>query len=236
MPAVRRHSRRQRNDGNSAPRTETLAGLLALVLIGLVIAAGAVLMRHSNDAHPAVDLLVGADDTASVHAGKRKQVFGVLDETVSELLPQNSTVDLWSYDVNAHQFGSQQPIHAEDLWPAEDRIMALHPTTYGTHPGVVLEDMEARAQQDDQAGKPVVILLLTDGEDQNPKETRKALMQLENDSMLRAVWFCGATGSNGFLAMLNRRWKPILGNKLIVTGKFDSQHGLDELRTLLNGK
>ncbi len=228
----RQGTRAKSGSGGTSRSQELIAGTSAIVVIALLAISGYFILHSGSNIKPIV-LLVGADDTGSVHTQLRQQVFGILDQTVAEALPHGSHVIFWSYDVNSHQYSDIVPNHAEDLWPTEDLIMKQHPTTYGTHPGIVLKDMLATIQTNTTLNRPVAIMLLTDGEDQDPKETVTALKSISADPDVKAVWFCGATSQNGFRSMLERRWAPILGNRLIVTGPDDAETGLNKFRMLI---
>lgn len=219
--------------GGISRSQEVVAGTSAIVVIALLAITGYFILHSSSNIKP-IALLVAADDTGSVHTQMRQEVFGILDQTVAETLPHGSHVIFWSYDVNSHQYSDIVPNHAEDLWPTEDLIMKQHPTSYGTHPGIVLKDMLTTIKSNEMLNRPVAIMLLTDGEDQAPKETASALKSISSDPDVRAVWFCGATSQNGFRSMLERRWAPILGKRLIVTGPDDAETGLNKFRMLIS--
>src|SRR5579875_1612489 len=212
--------------------SEMIAAVAALALIIGLVGAGAYVFSHARSGKR-VDLLVGADVTGSVHMHSRKQMFGVLDETVAEVLPQGSHVEIWSFDVNAHKFADLVPVRPEDLWPTEDEVMALHPTSWGTFPAVAFKEMEREASADQAQGEPTAILMLTDGEDENPSTTVEEAKKLAQIGSLKAVWFCGVTSRNGFRSELERRLVPIFGNRLIVTGRQDAAEGLQRLRQLI---
>lgn len=219
-----------RKIGNFQP-SEMLASLAALILlVGLVSAGGWMIARIRSN--KSFDLFVGADVTASVHMSSRKQMFGVLDETVAEGLPQGSHVEMWSFDVNAHKFADLVPVRPEDLWATEDQIMALHPTTFGTYPAVAFKEMAREIALDPE--RPTAILMLTDGEDEDPQTTLVEAKAVAKMGALKAVWFCGVTSRNGFRSALERRLEPILGNRLIVTGRQDAKEGLQRFLQLMS--
>ncbi len=236
--ARRRSSESANITGNTARKLrspELMAAVAGLALVLLAVGGSAYLLARSGGSRPD-DLLVGADDTASVHQSKRESVFGLLDQTVDETLPHGSHVVFWSFDVNAHQFANLVPSHINDLWPTEDAIMSLHPTTFGTHPGTALNNMIPRLAVDREKKRPAIVMLLTDGEDQAPDETKGALVQIAANPDVKAVWFCGVTSRNGFRSLLDRRWRPLLGSRLIISSRNDGAEALNRLTALLHAK
>ncbi len=221
--------------GSGRPRRspELMAAITAMSLVLLAVAGSAYLLSRAGHSRPD-DLLVGADDTLSVHKSKRESVFGLLDQTVDEALPHGSHVVFWSFDVNAHQFADTVPTRINDLWPTEDSIMALHPSTFGTHPGIALKNMIPRLNEDRKRNRPAIVMLLTDGEDQAPQETKRALTTISTNPDVKAVWFCGVSDSNGFRSLIDRRWRPLLGRRLIISSRDDGAEALSDLTALLN--
>jgi hypothetical protein len=232
MPTNRNSSRGRANASGPRP-SEALAALAALGLI-VALVGGGFLLFSRRPAGPKVDLLVGADVTGSMGKRDRQKVFGVLDETLSGVLPKNTLVELWSYDVNAHKFSDLVPTKPEDLWPDEDRMISLQSTTTpGTYPARVLKEMEPAIRKAQQTDTGVAIMLLTDGEDQDSKATVAEAKQLAGMSNIRAVWFVGATAENGFRSLIERNLGPLLGDRLVVSSRNDAPEGLNRFRTLI---
>lgn len=218
--------------GAPSRSTEAYAALAAFALIALIVGGGALLLMR-RPVPRRVDLLVAADVTGSVHQEDRRQLFGVVDETVSMALPKGSPVEMWSFDVNAHKFSSVTPSRPEDLWPDEDNIMKQKTSAIGTYPAEALKEMTPAVELAQLKGHAAAIMILTDGEDQDPKRTETMLKQLSGIGALKAVWFSGARSDNGFRSQIERRMGPILGDRLIVTGANDAQDGLNQFRALL---
>lgn len=230
MPENRKRITRRVESGNR--HGEVTAAIAAIVILASM-AAGAIFLFSRKSNEPGVDILVGADVTGSVHQNSRQKMFGVLDETVDEALPHGSQVILWSFDVNAHKFCDITPTRSEDLWPAEDEILSLHPATYGTYPATVLKQMQSNLLRGEAVGRNGAIILLTDGEDQNPASTEAELKQMAKDPGLKALWICGVTSRNGFRSLVERDIRPVLGSRLIVSGKQDSMDALQKFRYLI---
>jgi hypothetical protein len=233
MPPTKRNAARGRGSASGPGPSEALAALAALGLIAVLVGGGLLLFSHRSPG-PRLSLLVGADITGSMGKNDRQKVFGVLDETVSGVLPKNTQVELWSYDVNSHKYSDLVPQKPEDLWPDEDRLIAQQSTKIpGTYPARVLKDMEPALQQAQDNGKGVAIMLLTDGEDQDNKTTLAEVKQLAGDGNLKAVWFVGTTAENGFRSLIERNYGPLLGERLVVSSKNDASDGLNRFRALI---
>jgi hypothetical protein len=233
MPPTRRSNSHGRGNAAGPRPSEALAALAALGLIAVLVGGGFMLFSRKPTG-PRVSLLVGADITGSMGKNDRQKVFGVLDETVSSVLPKNTLVELWSYDVNSHKYSDIVPQKPEDLWSDEDRMISQKSvTTPGTYPARVLKDMEPAIAQAQESGKGAAIMLLTDGEDQDNKTTIAEVKQLAGASNLKAVWFVGTTSENGFRSLIERNLGPVLGDRLVVTSKNDAPDGLNRFRDLI---
>src|SRR5579862_686570 len=115
MPSHSNRPARSRDNHGQRPN-EAVAALAALGLIAALIGAGLVLFARRGAALN-MNLLVGADVTGSVHTKDRQKLFGILDETVTGVLPKGTPIEMWSFDVNAHKFTDVTPSKPEDLWP-----------------------------------------------------------------------------------------------------------------------
>src|SRR5262249_14134466 len=155
--AMRNQRNRQRsprdsqNSSNGRP-TEVLALLAALIFIAVLGGAIFFWSVRKTEAKP-IDLLIGVDTTSSMSKGKREQCFGVFDETVDSILPQQTQLKFWSYDVNAHKIADKASHKSRDLWDLEDQIIATHTDQFGTYPVNVLEKMLVSAKEAESHGK-----------------------------------------------------------------------------------
>jgi len=216
-------------DGKSS---DTMAAVAAIGVIAFLVLGGFYWFSHRSSG-PKLTLLVGADVTGSMGKAGRQQYFGILDETVNGVLPKGTPVKLWSFDVNAHKVADITPRKAEDLWSDEDNIIKLHTNTPGTLPAVVLLDMMSSIEDAHSKNEGVALMLLTDGEDQDPKQTEKVCKQLAGMSNLKALWVTGASTENGFRSSLERRLTPILGDRLVVSSGSDARDALNRFRGLI---
>src|SRR5437764_7454801 len=117
-----RRAARQASRSQVKP-SEVWAVLAALGLI--LTCVGAYLVWSSRQkAPPRVDLLVAVDTSGSVDTTGRQHLFGVFDDTVDQVLPPQTAISMWAYDVNAHKFAQRSDWHkSRDLWPLEDEVI-----------------------------------------------------------------------------------------------------------------
>ncbi len=239
-----RNPRRASSTGRRIPPrqgNEALAAFAAVALIATVVLVGFFVFRPSKN-EAKLDLLVAADVTGSVGTASRQKLFGILDETVDGVLPKGSDVKLWAYGMNSHLISDKTPRKSEDLWPDEDKCIAYHPAIdKGTKPATVLKDMEASIESASNNNENVGIILLTDGEDtdyENPnlkRELEDVVTRLKDDRNVRAVWFAG-TSTEPFRSLLERRLRPILRDRLVLSSSGDAQDGLNRFRAQLMKK
>lgn len=231
----RQHTSRNSRNGANARPTEVLAVLAALVFIAALGVGIFMISARKSEAKP-IDLLVGVDTTSSMSKQGRQQCFGVFDETVDTVIPQETQIKFWSFDVNAHKIADKSSGKSRDLWDLEDQIIATHTNQFGTYPVNVLDKMLVSAQEAQAHGKGCACMLLTDGEDQDMKNTDKAMEKLAAMPNLKAVWIHGASTDNGFRSNLEKRFKPMLGDRLIISSNHDAEDGLNRFRDLLDKK
>src|SRR5204863_90137 len=122
---------------------------------------------------------------------------------------------------------------SRDLWDLEDQIIATHTDQFGTYPVNVLEKMLVSAKEAEAHGKGCACVLLTDGEDQSKPDTDKMMTRLAAMPNLKAIWIHGSATGNGFRSDLEKRFKPLLGNRLVISSTYDAEDGLNKFRDLL---
>ena len=232
--------RNNRNAANRASRSRTevkpteVWAILAAVGLLLGCVGAYLIWTARQKPIPTTDLLVGVDTSGSLEQGGRQQLFGIFDETVDTVMPQQTRISFWAYDVNAHKMADVESHKSRDLWPLEDEIIGTHhPDTRGTYPSVVLEKMVVQAQQAGISNRRCACILLTDGEDYDKTNTDKCMSVLASMSNVKAVWIEGATTQNGFRSELERRFKPLFGDRLIISSNHDAEHGLSQFRDLI---
>lgn len=210
-----------------------------LAAMGLILCCvGAYLLWSSRQkAPPKVNLLVAVDTSGSLDTNGRKHLFGVFDDTVDQVLPPETAISMWAYDVNAHKFAERSDWHkSRDLWTLEDEVIKQHTNAQGTYPSVVLEKIVADAQVAGVANRNCAVMMLTDGEDADPRGTDRYMNELAALPNVKAVWIEGVKSDNGFRSELERRFKPVMGDRLIVTGDHDAQDGMNRFRGLIEKK
>jgi hypothetical protein len=222
----------RRSSRNEVKPTEVWAVLAAVGLILGCIAAYLIWNWRQKPA-PKIDFLVGVDTSGSVATAGRQQLFSIFDETVDTAIPQQTHISFWSYDVNAHKQADVEAHKSRDLWKLEDDIIATHINTPGTYPSVVLEKMVTAAQLAGAAKRNCALMLLTDGEDADPRSTDTFISEIAALPNVKAIWFEGVLTKNGFRSELERRFKPILGDRLVISSDNDAENGLAHFRDLI---
>lgn len=207
-----------------------------LAAIGLILTCiGAYLIWTSRQKAPAkVNLIVAVDTSGSLDVNGRKHLFGVFDDAVDQVIPANTSISMWAYDVNAHKFAERSDWHkSRDLWDLEDEVVKQHTTSPGTYPSVVLDKIVAEAQIAGVAHRNCAVMMLTDGEDADPRNTDRCMGELAAMPNVKAIWIEGVKADNGFRAELERRFKPVLGDRLVITGDHDAGDGMSRFRDLI---
>jgi hypothetical protein len=207
-----------------------------LAALGLIVGCiGAYLLWSSRQkAPPKIALLVGVDTSGSLTTDGRQHLFGVFDDTVDQAIPPQTSISMWAYDVNAHKFAERSDWHkSRDLWALEDEVIRQHTDSRGTYPSVVLEKIVSEAQIAGVAHRNCAVMMLTDGEDADPHNTDRYIAELAAMPNVKAIWLEGVKSDNGFRSELERRFKPVLGDRLVITGDHDAQNGLDRFRDLI---
>lgn len=210
-----------------------------LAAIGLILGCVGVylLWTSRQKTPPKVDLLVAVDTSGSVDTEGRKRLFGVFDDAVDQVLPPQTSISMWAYDVNAHKFAERSDWHkSRDLWALEDEVIKQHTTSQGTYPSIVLEKIVADAQIAGVANRNCAIMMLTDGEDYDPHSTDRFIGELAAMPNVKAIWIEGVKSDNGFRSVLERRFKPVMGDRLVITGDHDAQDGMNRFRDLIEKK
>jgi hypothetical protein len=80
------------------------------------------------------------------------------------------------------------------------------------------------------------VLLLWDGEDENAPATKQLVNDLAGVSTLKAVWVVGIPTEEKAARSQVEKQLAILGDKLIVTNRYDAERGLDEFRARVRAK
>jgi hypothetical protein len=231
-----------RNEGRRAARQSSRSQVkpsevwAVLAALGLILGCIGVYLFWNSRQKPApkISLLVAVDTSGSVSTEGRQHLFGVFDDTVDQVLPQQTSISMYAYDVNAHKFAQRSDWHkSRDLWALEDEVIKQHTNVPGTYPSVVLERIVAEAQISAVAHRNCAVMMLTDGEDADSRQTDRYVGELAAMSNVKAIWIEGVKSDNGFRSVLERRFKPVLGDRLVITGDHDAQNGLNQFRDLI---
>lgn len=238
MPNNRNESRRAaRQSSRSQVKPSEVWAVLAAIGLILGCVAAYVIWSSRQKAPPKVDLIVAVDTSGSVDTNGRQHLFGVFDDTVDQVLPQQTSISMWAYDVNAHKFAERSDWHkSRDLWDLEDEVIKQHTTSPGTYPSVVLEKIVGEAQVAGVAHRNCAVMMLTDGEDADPHSTDRFIGELAALPNVKALWIEGVRSDNGFRSELERRFKPVLDDRLVISGDHDAQNGLNRFQELIEKK
>lgn len=208
-----------------------------LAALGLIVGCVAAYLFWSSrqKTPPKIDLLVAVDTSGSVDTSGRQHLFGVFEDTVDQVLPPQTMISMYAYDVNAHKFADRSDWHkSKDLWDLEDAVIKVHTNATGTYPSVVLQKIVADAQVAGVANRNCAVMMLTDGEDADAAATDRCMSQLAEMSNVKAIWIEGVKTDNGFRSELERRFKPLLRDRLVISSDFDAQNGLNHFRDLID--
>jgi hypothetical protein len=226
--------RAARHSSRSQVRPSEVWAVLAA--LGLILGCIAAYMFWNSRQKPApkIDLIVAVDTSGSVDTAGRQHLFGVFEDTVDQVIPQQTSISMWAYDVNAHKFAERADWHkSRDLWDLEDEVIKQHTNVQGTYPSVVLQKIVSEAQIADVAHRKCAVMMLTDGEDADPRATDRYVGELAGLSNVKAIWIEGVKADNGFRSELERRFKPILGDRLVISSDHDAQNGMNHFRDLI---
>lgn len=222
--------RAQKNAGHKP--SEVWAVLAAVGILAVGVTAFFIINSRKKELAP-LHLLVGVDTSGSVAPGGRKQLFGIFDEVVDTVLPKQTNISFWTFDVNAHKIAEKESNKSTELWPLEDEIVATHTKEQGTYPSVVLEKMLESAKVENTKGKSCACMLMTDGEDFDKPNSTKCITELAALPNVKAIWIEGAMTSNGFRSDVEKRWRPILKDKLVVSSDHDAEDGMHKFSNLI---
>jgi hypothetical protein len=227
-----RRASRQSSRSEVKP-SEVWAVLAALGLI-LACVAAYLIWNVRQKPLPKIDLIVAVDTSGSLQTEGRKRLFGVFDDTVDQVLAQGTPIRMYGYDVNAHAFAEKDKWHkSRDLWDLEDEVIKQHTNTQGTYPSVVLQKIVNEAQLAATANRRCAVMMLTDGEDADPRSTDRYVAELAALPNVKALWIEGVKSDNGFRSELERRFRPVLGNRLVLSGDHDAQDAMGRFQDLI---
>jgi hypothetical protein len=152
------------------------------------------------------------------------------------VLPPQRNVAVWWFDNKAGKMYEGQPRTPNELYALQDDLMAYTNNAKGTSPANALPEIIAQARAKSGKGEPVAVLLLWDGEDENAPATKQLVNDLAGVSTLKAVWVVGIPTEEKAARSQVEKQLAILGDKLIVTNRYDAERGLDEFRARVRAK
>ncbi len=207
-----------------------LAPLLGLLALGALAVLGLIAWTRGAAGTP-ISLLVAADVSMSQSPAERRSYCNVLDAVVEEAMPPGSGLTLWSFDSRAGKLYTGHPRTPSELYQVQDAIMEYSSRNTGTSPASTLPEIILSAKRSASHGEPVAVLLLWDAEDERPMETIKLVKELADIDTLKAVWVVGVPTEDTTARSRVERQLSALGERLIVTNRFDTGEGLSQFRT-----
>jgi hypothetical protein len=214
------------------------AALAACVAIGFLVWNRATSGPNPPTA-PAFRLLVDCDISGSVGPEEKRANLRVVEATFSRVLPADSQLTFWAFGQEVWELYGGKPLVVRELWPLLDRIQQARVSRAGTSPARVLDRNLEAAEQARGRDEKVAILLLWDGEDTDPQATARVVKELAGLPHLVAVWVAGLPADPGSgmdaRGKVRQAFAP-LGDRLICSGPFDTQAGLDRFRERMQGR
>lgn len=224
------NSRRNQRRGVPAKSNSYMKAIIGLLLIAVLLSF---IYWYQHSKPPTFLLLAGVDWSGSTE-DKRADYLKRLDIVVQDVIPTESSASIFGYDDKVEMVDKIDPNDDQSinifLDKAHSYILKHRTPDKGTYQVRPLEVMLPLVQHASNKGDPVAIMLLTDGEDWDQAATRRAAMQLAQVPNLKAVWVVPVNtgldpnGKATFRARIESTFAP-LGNKLIVSNKFDINKG-----------
>jgi hypothetical protein len=180
--------------------------------------------------------LVNCDISGSMTTLEKQEGLGLVESTFTSILPEDSRLTFWAFAGEVWELYDGKPLLVRELWPLLDRIRDARASRGGTSPVAVLERNIAAAQASSERGERSAVLLLWDGEDYQPERTRSLARRLAAIPGLAAVWVASlpdAIGSGADPRDEVRRGLGVLGERLILSGRYDRKQGVDRFRSLI---
>ncbi len=229
-----RVKRRGENSTEQIPSRGTILALISLLLIlAIIIAYIPAASRRKQTTAPFVSTVV--DVSRSHTSAERRSGFAALETALDAALPRGSEVHLWQFDRDVRSAYHGLPNSSRDLWGIEDEASTFISTTHGTYIGKALAALLPEARRADAEGRDVAVIAIIDGGDDDPTATRRQVAELAKLTHLKAVWLVGPRTADGLRSMVETSFAA-LGQRLIVSGKYDMASGFQMFRASLQAR
>lgn len=205
---------------------------LALALVALGVVGYVAWSRWLQPRWPPLVMYVAVDVSGSVSEGERKAMFGAPDQLLAGVPFER--VALWTFDKVTEKRYDGNPREPRDLWAALDSCTTRPEATPGTCPAAVL-DYQYQAMGRQQGDQGALVLLLWDGEDDDPAATARVVAKLADQARLKALWIVAIsddTGSAPSRSRVEQVFQP-LGDRLVVSSQLDMKDGYESVLALL---
>jgi hypothetical protein len=180
-------------------------------------------------------LLVNLDVSQSQTPKERKALCGVLEHLVDNILPGGTRIVIWTFARCAFKEYDARPRKSRELWNWEENIRAQQ--GIGTYPDRVLQDNLREVQCGIRSGEPTAVVLLWDGDDANPKGTKRRAEELAKLPGLKAIWVVNVPlDSRQDLRSQVEHTFASMGDRLVVSGPYDRAEGFKRFKSLLQRK
>jgi hypothetical protein len=198
----------------SGPRAHEICFLIIFAMIALA----AVFFLAERRPVDRVRLLCAFDVSGSQTEARRKIGCRTANHVIEGVLPAGSTVTVWTFSKGADKIYEGRPTEARDLIPMEKAVIAAKSPGIGTSP---VQVFQAMVQDSANGNCPIVCWMLWDGDDLSFERTNEAARRMAALPRLQCFWVAGVPNRPGLRKYVEKVLAP-LGNRLIVSGEFDS--------------
>ncbi len=227
-----RYGNSSRHSGDSEGNVWTLVvGALAfLILLGGIVVAVWYNLRNQL---PGVVYGVAYDVSQSMSEQEKRRSVGVMGQLIDRIPARERRVKTYRYAEIVREVSDNTPRKSHELNPVYEKMIINHLGEWGTHQSLPLKQFVGFAQESRNAGKPIVLCLLTDGEDHSPQETRKVAEQLAQMDNVKYVVVGPLKES--YRLRIQRSLQPLKdAGKLVLFGENDAGRAIEEVRQGLN--
>jgi uncharacterized protein with von Willebrand factor type A (vWA) domain len=196
-------------------------------------------------------IYIGADTSGSMTVTKRGAAFGMVYLLCDQVLRRAPVFTIFAYDESVRLLLDNPVKNSSELQSVEDEICGGGPgmkstatgqeTKRRTHPARLLKHILKRITAEPPHTEEILVLL-TDGEDAEPAETRAVVQELAKRQGIRAVWVIGvAVGQElrayrgaDLYSQVRETYAPF-GDRLVVSSRLDLAAGPNEIARVLGG-
>jgi hypothetical protein len=207
--------------------------------------------QGKNTAEPEQRVFGGVDTSGSMAVAERRRAFGMLSLLLDQGLRPDPRLTIFTYDERVRLLLDNPVASSDELQVVEDEICGGRPeleslpvveTTRTTYPARVLTAILKRISSAPHPTEDILVLC-TDGEDEEPAQTRAVVAELAKRKEIKLVWIVGvAVGRDletyrgtDLYAQVRETYAPF-GSRLVVTSRLGLEAGLSEAKRVLEGE